>query len=460
MAFRDLFSIRKPADSPPADSPPQEVPLQKLEWESAKIAPVVIPQQPPPLPPAGKAHAGAAFAPLPEMGGDPLFQIFVLGTRSAGKTVLLASLYRLLTVQDPLGNNFRLICKDFKSQKQLDDTFSRIANRKQDWPPGSTGIDEYIFDCVHTRARRDIPLFKFRYFDFPGGFISDARTPQELEFILNQVRIAHSILVLLDGKKIKNAIEDIESPADEPSLFQDLDMLTRIAQNCIGKPMHFAVTKYDILSPERHPLSLIKKTLLEHHGFRSIIAQQKTECPVHLLPVSAVGDRFAAYDPATQQMKKLPNGLIEPTRVDLSVTFTIVDYLTMIAAQRSKELAKKVEDDSSLRGWFLDKMRLLLSQSSAATGSLLTVGTHLLNLTSITNPVVQVLISGATLIGVRAMLETGAGKLGEVVVALAKETEEAQTKIKDQKSAAEAVLKIQMLMAQRFKAEFPDSNFA
>ena len=76
-----------------------------------------------------------------------------------------------------------------------------------------------------------------------------------------------------------------------------------------------------------------------------------------------------------------------------------------------------------------------------------------------TNPVVQVLISGATLLGVRAMLEAGAGKLGEVVVSLTKETEEAKTKIIDQKSAAEAVLKIQLLMAQQFKAEFRDSSF-
>ena len=63
------------------------------------------------------------------------------------------------------------------------------------------------------------------------------------------------------------------------------------------------------------------------------------------------------------------------------------------------------------------------------------------------------------MLGVRAMLETGAGKLGEVLVSLTKETEEAKTKIKDQKSAAEAVLKIQLLMAQRFKAEFRDSSF-
>ena len=221
MAFKDLFSIRKPADSPPADSPPQEVPLQKLEWESAKVAPVVVPPPTAPIPPAGQApHAGAAFAPLPEMGGDPLFQIFVLGTRSAGKTVLLASLYRMLSVQDSSGNNFRLTC-DFNSQKQLDETFDRIADPQQDWPPGSTGIDEYIFDCVHNCAGKDIPLFKFRYFDFPGGFISNARTPEEWRFIHSQVRVAHSILVLLDGKKIKNTIEKIAPPPKEPSLFQD-----------------------------------------------------------------------------------------------------------------------------------------------------------------------------------------------------------------------------------------------
>jgi hypothetical protein len=458
MAFRDLFSIRKPADSLPADSPPPEIPLQKLEWESAKAAPVVVPQQTAPSPlPAGQ---GAAFAPLPEMGGDPLFQVFVLGTRSAGKTVLLSALYRLLCTQDPIGNNFRLLCKDFKSEKLLDDTFNRIADPSQDWPPGSTGIDQYIFDCVHCRAGRDINLFKFRYFDFPGGFVSDARTPEESQFIRTQVRAAHSILILLDGKKIKNAIENI-APATpkETSLYQDLDMLTRVAQDCIGKPMHFAITKYDILSPERHPLSLIKEKLLGHYGFNNIIEQQKRECPVHLLPVSAVGEKFASYDPANQLMKKLPNGQIKPSRVDLSLTFTIVDYLAMIAAERSKELSETT-DDSTLRRWFIKKVNSVLSHSGTIAAPVLTAGFHTITAASLTNPFVLALVSGASMVGVKAVIDAGANRLGGIVKALAKETEEAQTKIRDEHSAAEAVLKIQLLIAQKFKAEFPDSSFS
>jgi len=427
---------------------------------------------PPKLPTSAKANlpeknvpelprgtpAISGFAPLPEMGGAPLFQVFVLGTRGAGKTVFLASLYKLLSTLDISGNNFRLICRDMKSLKQLNETYRRMANLKQGWPPGSFSIQEYIFDCVHSRMGQDIDLFKFRYFDFPGGFVSDTQTPEELQFVVTQIKAAHSVLILLDGKKIKDAIEGASTSPDEPSLYEDLDMLMDIIQDCVGKPMHFAITKADLLSPKRHPLSLIRDTLMKHNGFKNIIRQQQDSRPVHLLPVSAIGKNFAKYDAASQQMKKLPNGRIEPSYVDLSLTFTIIDYLTIVATDLGKELPE-VSDDTLIRSWFLKKAMAALPYSAAAAGPIISVGSHFLHLAALTNPVFQVLISGASLLGARALIKAGSNRVHESIGEFRDRIEAEHKSIKDRHSAADAVLKIQMMMAERFKRRFPDSSF-
>ena len=399
---------------------------------------------------------GDPLTPLTVLKDDALFQVFVLGTRGAGKTVFLASLFHLLSTQDG-ENNFILRCNDTKNFNQLRNTFKQIKNPAADWPAGTYASQEYIFDCEHVKERKVINLFKFRYFDFPGGFITEGNSVDEINFVLGQVKNAHSVLVLLDGAKVRNLLDKRQPlPAGEPTIYDDLDMMVGILQQCIGKPFHFAVTKSDILDKNVHTLDAIRSALLQHKGFHNLIAQQRKSYPVHLMPVSAVGDNFVEYDPSRQEMSKRADGRVEPQFVDLSLTLTLVDYLTMISDAISKQFPDQTES-VIVRNWVWKKLRAAAPLLGASAGPI--SGPLLSTITSF-HPVLQVLVSVAATLSLQKIMDAGGTKLQQTVEQLAKDTDEAFGKITDRQSAVEAILKNQVRRAVKFREQYPGSYFA
>ena len=401
----------------------------------------------------------APLPPLPVLEDEALFQVFVLGTRGAGKTVFLASLFNLLQIQDDSENNFILTCKDTKNFNQLRQTIRQISSVEDDWPAGTYASQEYIFDCEHMKDGKPISLFKFRYFDFPGGFVSDGKSEDETNFILKQVQNAHSVLVLLDGIKVRNLLERRRPQPKEITLFDDLNMMVGMLQRCIGKPMHFAITKSDVLNLEVHTLQAIRDALLTHKGFSKIVEQQRKRHIVHLIPVSAVGNNFAEFDPVTQMMTKRHDGRIEPMFVDLSLTLTLVDYLTMISRSIQSEFPDQSEGDV-VRNWAWKKLvQHAPILGSAAGPAVQEVGVKLISATLTIHPVVQILISLATTMGLKMMLDAGGTKIKEYIEELKSDVDSSFDKISDRRSAIDAILKSQMLRAIRFRENYPASYF-
>jgi hypothetical protein len=306
-----------------------------------------------------------------------------------------------------------------------------------------------------VRERKVINLFKFRYFDFPGGFITDGNSEDAINFVQGKVMNAHSVLVLLDGAKVRNLLDN-RLPAGEPTLYDDLDMMVGILQQCIGKPFHFAVTKSDILDKKVHTLDAIRSVLLQHRGFHNLIAQQRKSYPVHLMPVSAVGDNFADYDPSRQEMTKRANGRVEPQFVDLSLTLTLVDYLTMISDAISKEFPDQTES-VVVRNWVWKKLRAAAPLLGASAGP---ISGPLLSAITSFHPVLQVLVSVAATLSLQKIMDASGTKLQQTVEQLAKDTDEAFGKITDRQSAVDAILKNQVRRALKFREQYPGSYFA
>jgi hypothetical protein len=406
---------------------------------------------------AASAQSGG-LSPLPVPNDDALFQVFVLGTRGAGKTVFLASLFHLLSTQDRARNNFILSCSDPKSLTQLRNIFVQISNPEKDWPAGTHASQEYIFDCEHIKADQRIKLFRFRYFDFPGGFITENKSEADLSFVLTQIKRAHSILVLLDGKKIRNLLEDRLPPEGEPTIFDDLNMMAGILQQCIGKPLHFAITKSDILYPRIHSLAKIKKKLLKHNGFRNLVEHQNGR-PVYLLPVSAVGDNFVEFDPVTQQMKKKPDGLIEPSYVDMSLTFTLVDYLKKISAQLRNEHPFDARD-VVVRDWVWEKVLLLAPLLGLLTGPAVSLGGQVLFSQAQVSIPLQIVISAAATLGLKSLLSASGTKIKGIVEEIKWEVDSARQHISSRQSTLEVILRRQHSLALRFRELYPESLLA
>src|SRR5262245_23558083 len=78
-----------------------------------------------------------SFPPIPFVDGEPVFRMFVLGTRGAGKTVFLASLYNQLKTQDDSRNNYSVVVTSGEHRGFLIDTYDQIINTNADWPIGT-----------------------------------------------------------------------------------------------------------------------------------------------------------------------------------------------------------------------------------------------------------------------------------------------------------------------------------
>ena len=385
----------------------------------------------------------------PDIEDGATFNVFVLGARGAGKTVFLASLFHSLSVQDKDENNFVLSCTDIKSMNQLRNTFWQVSKPDGDWPAGTFSRNEYLFDCEHVKADKKISLFKFRYFDFPGGLISETNSDTAYAFIESNVLNADSVLVLLDGKKIRNLLDDVTPPEGESTIYEDLDMMAYFLQKCSGKPMHFVVTKSDILNPRTYSLGRIRKSLMRHKHFRNIAEQQKA--PAYLIPVSAVGNDFAVFDPATQQMRKKPQGLVKPTRVDIPLTLTLVDFL-------KKEASKTLPEDENkaFYDWLWKRMLLAGPVVVSLTGPAVNAVVHAATKERL-EWYTQFAISAVAAILLVTIMKAGGAKFHDIIEGIKKDIDARRQKTSDRKSALDTILDGQMSRAQRFHRHNPDS---
>ena len=191
-----------------------------------------------------------------------VFDIFVLGTRSSGKSVLLASLYRQLSSMDGV-TNFFARCDDPGQHRELCDNYDQLLDTEADWPAGTYSVDSYDLSCFHRMRGMSLPVFSIRFHDYPGGYVSNQI--ERRDFIEERAAQCNSAMALIDGRKLRDRLDDCEdNPAH--SLHKDLDSLVRVLQQCVGKPIHFVLTKADLLPPAKYPLSDILAELKRHKG--------------------------------------------------------------------------------------------------------------------------------------------------------------------------------------------------
>ena len=185
--------------------------------------------------------------------------------------------------------------------------------------------------------------------------------------------------------------------------------------------------------------------------FRSITEQQGR--PVYLVPVSAVGDKFAQYDPATQQMKKLPRGMVRPTYVDLPLALTVADHLKkLIAETRSADEHKPLKD-------YLWKRAILIGPSlGMAAGPI--AGQIVKAFGGDFGFFTQLAISIGAAIAVGAALSAGGAKLKDTLEGIKKKRDQQEEQEADRKLALEMILRQQMTRADSFGRKFPDGVFS
>src|SRR5262245_34137427 len=375
--------------------------------------------------------ADASYNPPRIVDGELVFDVFALGTRGAGKTVFLSALYYQLAVQDNKTNNFFVELQSETQKKHLINTYDALADPDTVWPPGSAVINEYEFRCFYFSGGDSIPLFRFKYLDYPGGFLTEDMDGAESFDVQKATQKAHSILVLIDGQKILQSLSGLTGRGR--SLNADLNTLIPFLQKCAHRPIHFVITKWDILQ-DKYSFKQVKDELLNNENFRKFISQRvDLHSPVHLIPTSSLGKDFAVFDLKDLRMKKVKGGKIKPYNVELSIGMTITDQLLLLSNHPGyRDFRPQLVWLMKIVGFVVQSVRVTVELF--ALPSIIRV-----------DKVVELMNSASD------TLKANAEELQRKI-------EETVRTITNQRTAIEAVMMIQAMRRTAFENQFPESN--
>jgi adenylate kinase family enzyme len=271
------------------------------------------------------------------------FKILTLGASGSGKTVFLASLFKELSIQK--ASTFKLVVRDTKQRKLLNSIYTQIIT-EDTWPSGTRNISEWTFDCcVQTEELEDYTACQFTYFDYAGGRLIDGED-QKLEEAIEQ---ADAILGLLDGRKIHAWLTGGDQILVNEFLDRDLPSIFKRIQTSKA-PIHFVISKWDLLDRDGYNLTKVKEHLLEIPKFAKLLeARSRLGSPVRLIPISAVGLEFASLQP-DGSMKKNPGILPMPFLVESPLACILPDkFQLLVEESKAKEetIEKKSQKNSN-----------------------------------------------------------------------------------------------------------------
>jgi hypothetical protein len=268
--------------------------------------------------------------------GQPLreFKIFTLGASGAGKTCFMASLYnRLKSNTVDLGFYLRV---SGEQHARLTQIYNVMTDPAGDWPAGTVNERQWAFTtCASSPyASAVFPAFQFTYLDYAGGHLKDAAQVGSLD-PSSHIEASDAVLVLIDGQKILQRLQGREHRDPNERLGGDLNFLMPYLNTGVTRPVHFVVSKSDLIEPH-YDLKRVRDCLLEFPAFRDFVAwRAKLGLPTRLIPVSAVGQGFAKLNEQGVMLKnqhKVP----EPKDIEISMAATLSDMFESTAIRLSQ----------------------------------------------------------------------------------------------------------------------------
>lgn len=255
------------------------------------------------------------------------YEVHALGPPGAGKTVLMASLYKRLNIKRAELPFY--LKSDYSSGLQLNRTYHQLANPDESWPAPTQQIMEWSFTACVPRPAGNFEPVKYTYVDYPGGVLTSARGADDevIGPLIARLKRADALLVLLDGQQLMALLRGERSGARYLEL--DITSSLEIVQQS-RCPVHFVVTKWDLLEGT-HTLAEVRDRLLKHRDFVDLIESKRaaTAAGIRLFPVSAVGPGFAELQPSGE-MKKTGTPHPEPVNVEFPLISVVPDTLQFV----------------------------------------------------------------------------------------------------------------------------------
>ena len=283
------------------------------------------------------------------------YNIITLGASGAGKTVFLASLFKEFSL--PTDEGIYLEVHNSKQEKELRGIFAQIVN-KEAWPRGTTisdGITKWNFTCcVRTPDLIDnYQVCQFNYIDFAGGIITDILSDEDGEVLekelTEQIPHADAVIVLIDGRQLFKYIQtgfDLNDPGISKWLLNDLRSTIKLADKVKKKPLHFVITKWDLLEGN-YDLSTVRECLESKcEDFKRLVDQRvRAGCPVRLIPISSVGKEFVTMQ-SDGSMKKKLGQVPKPFQLEIPISYVLIDKVAAYynnVDQENKDFEKSVQ---------------------------------------------------------------------------------------------------------------------
>ncbi|MDJ0554099.1 MAG: hypothetical protein QNJ68_06615 [Microcoleaceae cyanobacterium MO_207.B10] len=265
------------------------------------------------------------------------YSVIMLGPSGSGKTVFLSSMYKNLSTQGKRG--FFLKFDSAENRKRLINTYAELATDEK-WPVGTllSEVSEWEFTCcVQTEDLSIYDACKFVYIDYAGGRLTDEMGEEDEEFN-SKIRAADTMLVLLDGQRLCNLMRKERDGVIW--VIRDLSNILGVVQNIKDKPVHFVISKWDIVEPH-YSLQEIRDRLLEIEEFSDLVRiRNKVGVPVRLIPVSSVGKEFATLQSDGRMAKNL--GIIpKPFQLEAPLACILPDKIKI----QVRELTKKIIEE-------------------------------------------------------------------------------------------------------------------
>jgi Double-GTPase 2 len=267
------------------------------------------------------------------------YRIIVLGASGSGKTFFLASMYKKLSIQKPDIGFFLEATPELRIK--LVNKYDEIARPDADWPPGTlrNEISTWSFNCTVQSRQGNYPAFNVVYLDYSGEILTQAQqndgAGSPLLEIDQEAKQAAALLVLLDGQKLLYIMQNDRQAFAR--LERDLNYILPIVQTVRPLPVHFVITKWDLLENQNITLSQVLERLLQINQFNNVLSQRRNlQLPTRLIPTSALGIGFAELD-ANGVMHKNPEQVPDPYQVEMPIACTLIDSFQLLLADLRRD---------------------------------------------------------------------------------------------------------------------------
>lgn len=267
----------------------------------------------------------------------PTFRVAALGPSGSGKTVLLGCAFDEFSAFDtdrPLRLDLPL-----HERQELNRISSAATHPTEKWPD-ATIVGEsrtHEFACIADLDGKEMAVMKLHYMDYSGELLEGKGAASEVSRLEKYIAGSHAVLGVLDGVEIRSWIRGEQRGVDYMARRTKTILQLVASATC---PVHLVITKWDVVHGigEQHAddesrLHVVRRALLDvPHIEKMVGTARQRDQRIRLIPVSSVGEGFAAID-ETGRVTKLGQSIGRQQNIIVPLAAVIPDYLDTLVSR-------------------------------------------------------------------------------------------------------------------------------